>query len=242
MIRKVLVIVCIAAVAPVAALADDTQPTPQQTAQQRCEALRSQLGAPTFATTYGTNANDANAFGKCVSALASSSGKAQQNAAKQCKAEQADPNFATAHGGKTFDQFYGNDRGKAAFGNCVSSKAKQAAQDEDEDVTSAAQLCKAQRTQLGAQAFTLLYGGGANAFGKCVSKLAREHAQHEAEAQTPTEVQSADRQEQQATLNAAKQCKAELAANPAAFKAKYGKNTSKANAFGKCVSSNAKTK
>jgi len=31
-------------------------------------------------------------------------GAAVANAAKTCKAEQADPNFAAAHGGKTFDQ------------------------------------------------------------------------------------------------------------------------------------------
>ena len=47
------------------------------------------------------------------------------NAAQQCKAEQADPNFAASHGGKTFDEFYGtNPNMKNSFGKCVSSKAK----------------------------------------------------------------------------------------------------------------------
>ena len=41
--------------------------------------------------------------------------------------------------------------------------------------------------------------------------------------------------------NAAKECKAERALNPEAFKAKYGTNPNKANAFGKCVSGRAKT-
>jgi hypothetical protein len=40
--------------------------------------------------------------------------------------------------------------------------------------------------------------------------------------------------------SAVKDCKAERAADPAAFKAKYGKNKSKANALGKCVSQTAK--
>ena len=44
------------------------------------------------------------------------------------------------------------------------------------------------------------------------------------------------------TINAAKQCKSERAANPAAFKAKYGTNETKSNAFGKCVSEKAKAK
>lgn len=45
---------------------------------------------------------------------------------------------------------------------------------------------------------------------------------------------------QQADKNAAKACKAERAANPDAFKTKYGTNPNKANAFGKCVSGKAK--
>jgi hypothetical protein len=75
-----------------------------------------------------------NAFGKCVSAkareqkAADDSEDAQEvqefkNAAKQCQAESADPNFASTHDGKTFEQFYGtNKNGRNAFGKCVSSK------------------------------------------------------------------------------------------------------------------------
>ena len=43
-------------------------------------------------------------------------------------------------------------------------------------------------------------------------------------------------QDQVAHDNAAKQCKAEQAQDPAAFKQKYGTNKNKKNAFGKCVS------
>ena len=41
-------------------------------------------------------------------------------------------------------------------------------------------------------------------------------------------------------MNAAKTCKAERTADPAAFREKYGTNKNKRNAFGKCVSKTAK--
>ncbi len=61
------------------------------------------------------------------------------NAAKECKAEQADPDFAASHDGKTFDEFYGTNGNpkketpgalKNAFGKCVSSKAKAKGEEE----------------------------------------------------------------------------------------------------------------
>jgi hypothetical protein len=45
---------------------------------------------------------------------------------------------------------------------------------------------------------------------------------------------------QQADKNAAKECKAERTLDPAAFKANYGTNANKSNAFGKCVSGKVK--
>jgi len=85
----------------------------------------------------------------------------------------------------------------------------------------ASQSCKQQQTQLGAT-FKLTYAN----FGACVSK-ANQAAQGE-------------------LRNAAKQCKAERAADAAAFQAKYaptadakGKSGG-ANAYGKCVSQQAK--
>jgi hypothetical protein len=75
-----------------------------------------------------------NAFGKCVSAKAKEHKDAEdaedaqevqafKNAAKQCQAESADPNFAATHDGKTFEEFYGtNKNGRNAFGKCVSGK------------------------------------------------------------------------------------------------------------------------
>jgi hypothetical protein len=48
-------------------------------------------------------ARDANCKGKHEN----SAENTISNAAQACKAEQADPNFATGHNGMTFDQFYG---------------------------------------------------------------------------------------------------------------------------------------
>jgi hypothetical protein len=98
---------------------------------------------------------------------------------------------------------------------------------------SPAQFCNAELTKLGAKDFKSLYsptGSTANAFGKCVSK----HAQAAKTNRT----------------NAAKACTAEQAMPEADFRAAhsgqsfnefYGKNDNDRNAYGKCVSSKAKT-
>jgi hypothetical protein len=98
---------------------------------------------------------------------------------------------------------------------------------------SPAQVCKTELTTLGAANFKALYspgGSGANAMGKCVSKHAHAAAVNQ--------------------MNAAKACKAEMAMPEAAFRTAhngmsfaefYGKNKNDRNAYGKCVSSKAKT-
>jgi hypothetical protein len=104
-------------------------------AAQQCKAeqadpnFATNHGGMTFDQFYGTNANDRNSFGKCVSSKVRSSEAQQdentQNAAQQCRAERGDPGFATAHGGKSFTDFYGTNKNKKnAFGKCVSQKAK----------------------------------------------------------------------------------------------------------------------
>jgi hypothetical protein len=127
------------------------------------------MGAPAFKLLYGTNANRSNAFGKCVSKLATKNAKNRANAAASCRTERtADP-----------------------------------------------------------AAFATKYGTGkkhANAFGNCVSQTAK----------------AAAKGQQAATTNAAKACWAERKPDPAAFKAKYGTNANKSNAFGKCVSGKVK--
>jgi hypothetical protein len=161
----VLSLVCLAA--PVAAFADSA-PTPAQTAQQMCAAAKTSMGA-SFATTYGTNANKANAFGKCVSSHAKAAVAADKNAAQSCKAQQADANFASAHGGKTFDQYYGtNKNGKNAFGKCVSQAVQSTVAAQAKASKSALKSCKAS-LKADKAAFAKLYGAGHDALGKCVS-------------------------------------------------------------------------
>jgi hypothetical protein len=145
-------------------------------AARDCSALRTSLTLSVFAQTYGTNADLSNAFGKCVSKLAVAEHATQQKASAACAAEQADPNFATSHDEKTFDQFYGTGKkGANAFGNCVSGKAKTAMGAVTAGLVKSARSCKAERQNLGAEPFKTKYGTNAsksNAFGKCVSKLA----------------------------------------------------------------------
>ena len=99
----------------------------------------------------------------------------------------------------------------------------------------AAKKCKAERgtTEQTIAAFKEKYGTNknkANAVGKCVSAQVKKAEEQEAE-------------EQEAEENASKKCKAERGTTEqsiAAFKAKYGTNANRANAFGKCVSKLAK--
>lgn len=73
----------------------------------------------TFAQTYGSNDNDKNAMGKCVSLKAKAASQAQVaaaiRAAKACKAERA----ASA---TTFAGTYGT--GANALGKCIAAKSK----------------------------------------------------------------------------------------------------------------------
>ncbi|HEY7730211.1 MAG TPA: hypothetical protein VH950_04830 [Gaiellaceae bacterium] len=98
---------------------------------------------------------------------------------------------------------------------------------------SPAQFCKSELATLEPANFKSLYspgGTGTNAMGKCVSKHARAAAANR--------------------TNAAKTCKSELDMPEAEFRAThdgksfaefYGKNRNDRNAYGKCVSSKAKT-
>ena len=177
--KRLLLLAVLALAIPAAALADDTTPAPstQDAAQAACLAQRTAIGDPAFKLLYGTNANKANAFGKCVSKASKDAQDNDAAAVSTCKKEQSDSAFAAAHSGKTFNQFYGTNK------------------------------------------------NGTNAFGKCVSASSTE----------------ADQADQAATIDAAKSCKTEQAADRDAFKKKYGTNSNKTNAFGKCVSAKAKT-
>jgi hypothetical protein len=142
-------------------------------------------------------------------------GPSQTNAAKACKAER------TAMGEQAFKLLYGTNADRSnAFGKCVSKHARA----EQKAMMNGSQTCRAERDTLGEAAFNAKYGKNGNdrnALGKCVSQHAK----------------AALADQREATIKAAKTCKAERASLGAqAFRAKYGTNHNKANAFGKCVS------
>jgi hypothetical protein len=142
-----------------------------------------------------------------------------KNAAKECKA------LKKAAGSENFKNMFGG--GKNAYGKCVSQRAKQndkqseTAQENAEK--NAAKECKAER-DADPQAFKQKYRN----LGKCVSERAKQKEQEQAQQ---------ERQEDKAERNAAKKCKAERRNNPEQFAATYG---TRRNAFGKCVSKNAR--
>jgi hypothetical protein len=126
----------------------------------------------------------------------------------------------------------------AAPGHSAEKHAtSQTAEQPGQSGQNAAKKCKAERA-LGEDAFKARYGTNANkanAFGKCVSSKAKTKTEADDENEN-------EANENKAEQNAAKKCKAERALGEDAFKARYGTNTNKANAFGKCVSKLSKAK
>jgi hypothetical protein len=175
---KTLIAACLAAAAlPAAALADPAESSDKANGARVCQALKTSLGEATFKATYGTNADRSNAMGKCVSAWTQAAHQNRHAAETACAAEQADPNFAASHGGKTFAQFYGvGKKGANALQRCIQAKLHAATSAQQQATIKAAKACKTERTTLGDAAFKAKYGTNANksnAFGKCVSKLAK---------------------------------------------------------------------
>jgi hypothetical protein len=82
--------------------------------------------------------------------------------------------------------------------------------------------CKSEKAQMGVKTFKATYAAGSvsGATKTCVAKR---------DGGAATDLK-----------NAAKACKAERAADPAAFTAKYGTNKNGKNAYGKCVSAKAR--
>jgi hypothetical protein len=142
-------------------------PNPAQT----CRTQRTQMGTKLFDKTYGKNANDRNAFGKCVSKAAHAQAQNESNAATLCRSEQSDSNFASSHGGKTFAQFYGTNADDSnAFGQCVSTKTTATTQSQQQATVTAASACATEQSA-NAAAFRTKYG----TFGECVSLHASGH-------------------------------------------------------------------
>jgi hypothetical protein len=82
--------------------------------------------------------------------------------------------------------------------------------------------CKSEKAQMGVKTFKATYAAS-TASGAAVSCVAKR-----------------DGGAATALKNAAKACKAERAADPAAFTTKYGTNKNGKNAYGKCVSAKAR--
>ena len=159
-------------------------------------------------------------------ALADSPTSSDPNASQTCKT------LRTQMGTSAFEATYGSNKNKSnAFGKCVSKQTSAQSQDR----TAGNAKCNTEQDDAnfaathGGKTFDQFYGtnkNGKNAFGKCVSAKTTE----------------ADQARTKTIVNASKTCKAERKADPAAFKAKYGTNKDKSNAFGKCVSTAAKAK
>jgi hypothetical protein len=130
-----------------------------------CRASRTLMTAAVFNQTYGKNANDSNAFGKCVSAEARKQSGNELAAAASCKAQLADATFAANHGGQTFAQVYGSNADDSnAYGKCVSAAANEKSNSQQQATVAASKQCVAE-LKLGNAAFKTKYG----TFGHCVS-------------------------------------------------------------------------
>ena len=161
-----------------------------------------------------------------ATSFAGPSGQDRENAARACRALRA------SMGLELFRTTYGTVQSnrKNAFGRCVSMWTRA----EHQNRLSARAECQAEKADPNfaashdGKSFDEFYGTGPNhrnAWGRCVSSKAKA---------------SSD-EARQDTMNAARECKAERnEIGPAEFRAKYGRNDSDRNAFGKCVSALAK--
>ncbi|MEK6229076.1 MAG: hypothetical protein AABM31_07105 [Actinomycetota bacterium] len=153
------------------------------------------------------------------------------NAAQECRAERGNTDATQ----QAFRARYGPNRnGRNVFGKCVSQRSKVEERQREGAKSNASKECKAERQELGQEAFGEKYGTNANkrnAFGKCVSAKAREGKD---------EADRRDAEKSEKRRNAAKECAAERdSLGREAFAGKYGTNRNKRNAFGKCVSKGA---
>jgi hypothetical protein len=103
----------------------------RRSAAEDCKAERATIGKQAFGDKYGTNDNNKNAHGKCVSAKAkekkaemdaadAQEAVATKNAAKACAAERKEM------GDEAFAEEYGTKNKRNAFGRCVSRKTRDA--------------------------------------------------------------------------------------------------------------------
>lgn len=163
------------------------------------------------------------ALGVAAPALAGATAN-PNSPAQQCRAER------TAMGEANFKALYGTNANKSnAFGKCVAKQARA----RENNTQNAAQRCRVERDDAnfaathGGKTFAQFYGtnrNGRNAFGKCVSAKSGQ----------------ATATQQQTRLTAARTCRTEQRADPAAFRQSHGTTANRSNAFGRCVSTHAR--
>ena len=170
--KKILLLVVLAAVAvPAALAAGDAQATGPGAA---CKTELTTLGAKDFASLYASTSS-ASAMSKCVAKHVAAAAVNRASAAKACQAERAMAvdAFKAANGGQTFGEKYGaNTNDRNAYGKCVSAKASAKSAKQEASTLKASKACKTERGTDAASraAFTAKYGGKAGAaFGTCVS-------------------------------------------------------------------------
>jgi hypothetical protein len=150
-----------------------TKPVDRVHAAKDCRALKASMGRATFRATYGRAA-----MARCVRQMTREEADARVSAVQDCRAEREEL------GADAFREQYGNRNGRNAFGKCVAGKRRAEARADRADVRNAAKACKAERVEMGGDAFREAYGrneNDRNAFGKCVSGKARE-----SDEETPT--------------------------------------------------------
>jgi hypothetical protein len=178
MVKKIAIgLALVTALAVPAAASAALSPTDYKNASKFCKALEADvadggLGEALFKQTYGTNHNDSNAHGKCVSKNAHTVDDVHASAVSQCRSERDADEAA-------FTEKYGTGKkGKNALRRCVSKKSKQLSEQKQEDIVEAAKSCRSERSA-GRGAFGDRYGtnhNNRNAFGKCVSHKAASNA------------------------------------------------------------------
>ncbi len=155
-----------------AAQAAAATPGDQARAVRDCVALKESMGRAAFRATYGRAP-----MARCIRQMTAEEAENRVQAVAECRAErEADP--------EAFKETYGTGpNGRNAFGMCVSSKRRAESREDRAEIRNAAQECKAEREELGVDAFREEYGtneNGRNAFGKCVSAKVREGEEEEA--------------------------------------------------------------
>lgn len=155
------------------------QPT-AKSASAQCKALKASMRAADFVALHKN-------LGRCVAKHDAQARVAVTNAAKSCKADQANAAWRSTDN-KTFAELYGtsNAQGKGngnAYGKCVSSRAAEKTAAVQAAELKAAKSCKAWRAArttaqaaLAGKTFEQAYGTARNAYGKCVSAQTKANA------------------------------------------------------------------